>query len=84
MASGINSLYSMVKGMFRQDRLLEIIKNFVFFPDQSKNELKVVCRYPQFFAATAARRRKGRDIFRCDRLRKVLYYAFLNKNVDEK
>lgn len=52
LASGINSLYSMVKGMFRQDRLLEIIKNFVFFPDQSKNELKVVCRYPQFFAAT--------------------------------
>lgn len=52
LASGINSLYSMVKGMFRKDRLLEIIKNFVFFPDQSKNELKVVCRYPQFFAAT--------------------------------
>lgn len=52
LAEGINSLYSMVKGMFRKDRLLKIIKDFVFFPDSSKDELKVVCRYPQFFAAT--------------------------------
>ena len=48
---GINSLYSMVKGLFRKDRLLSVIKDFIFFPDQSQNELKVVCRYPQFFAA---------------------------------
>ena len=52
LAEGINSLYSMVKGMFRKDRLLSIIKDFIFFPDQSKDELKIVCRYPQFFAAT--------------------------------
>ena len=49
---GINSLYSMVKGLFRKDRLLSVIKDFIFFPDQSQSELKVVCRYPQFFAAT--------------------------------
>lgn len=49
---GINSLYSMVKGLFRKDRLLAVIKDFIFFPDQSNKELKVVCRYPQFFAAT--------------------------------
>lgn len=49
---GINSLYSMVKGLFRKDRLLSVIKDFIFFPDQSQNELKVVCRYPQYFAAT--------------------------------
>lgn len=52
LAEGINSLYSMIKGMFRKDRLLNIIKDFVFFPDSSKDELKVVCRYPQFFATT--------------------------------
>ena len=51
-AEGINSLYSMVKGLFRKDRLLAVVKDFIFFPDQSKNNLKVVCRYPQFFAAT--------------------------------
>lgn len=47
---GINSLLTMVKGLFRKDRLLSVIKDFVFFPDSSKNEKKVVCRYPQFFA----------------------------------
>lgn len=49
LAEGINSLYSMVKGMFRKDRLLAIVKDFIFFPDTSKNNLKIVCRYPQFF-----------------------------------
>lgn len=47
---GINSLLTMVKGLFRKDRLLSVIKDFVFFPDSSKSEKKVVCRYPQFFA----------------------------------
>lgn len=49
---GINSLYSMVKGLFRKDRLLSVIKDFIFFPDQSQHQSKVVCRYPQYFAAT--------------------------------
>lgn len=49
---GINSLLTMVKGMFRKDRLLAVIKDFVYFPDNSDRDLKIVCRYPQFFAAT--------------------------------
>ncbi len=49
---GIDSLYSMIHGLFRKDRLLSVIKDYIYFPDQSKNELKVVCRYPQYFAAT--------------------------------
>lgn len=48
---GINSLVTMVKGLFRKDRLLAVIKDFVYFPDNSDKDLKVVCRYPQFFAA---------------------------------
>ena len=47
---GINSLITMVKGLFRKDRLLAVIKDFVYFPDTSNKELKVVCRYPQFYA----------------------------------
>ena len=47
---GISSLVTMVKGMFRKDRLLSVIKDFVYFPDSSDKDLKVVCRYPQFFA----------------------------------
>ena len=48
---GIPSLVSMVKGLFRKDRFLSVIKNYVYFPDNAESELKVVCRYPQFFAA---------------------------------
>ncbi|ORT99075.1 Type I restriction-modification system, restriction subunit R [Anaerovibrio sp. JC8] len=49
---GIDSLVTMVQGLFRKDRLLSVVKNFIYFPDQSHKELKIVCRYPQFFAAT--------------------------------
>lgn len=48
---GINSLLTMVKGLFRKNRLLSVVKDFVYFPDSSDKELKIVCRYPQFFAA---------------------------------
>ena len=47
---GISSLHTMMEGLFRKDRLLSVIKDFVFFPDNSKSEKKIVCRYPQFFA----------------------------------
>ena len=48
---GINSLVTMIQGLFRKDRLLSVIKDFVYFPDSSDKDLKIVCRYPQFFAA---------------------------------
>ena len=49
---GINSLITMIEGLFRQDRIISVIKDFVYFPDNSDKEMKIVCRYPQFFAAT--------------------------------
>lgn len=48
---GIDSLYTMIKGLFHKERLLYLIQNFIFFPDTSKKEEKIVCRYPQFYAA---------------------------------
>jgi len=48
---GINSLVTMIQGLFRKDRLLAVIKDFIYFPDSSDKDLKIVCRYPQFFAA---------------------------------
>lgn len=48
---GISSLITMVKGLFRRERLLGVMKDFVYFPDNSDKEIKVVCRYPQYFAA---------------------------------
>ena len=48
---GINSLYSMVKGMFNKERLVDIVRNFIYFPDTSKKDTKILCRYPQYYAA---------------------------------
>ena len=47
---GIDSLHTMMQGLFRKERLLSVMKDFIFFPDTSKSERKIVCRYPQFFA----------------------------------
>lgn len=49
---GISSLHTMIQGLFDQDRLRQVIRHFVFFPDVSREEEKIVCRYPQFYAAT--------------------------------
>ena len=49
---GINSLFTMIKGLFNKHRLRDVIRNFIFFPDSSKKEEKIVCRYPQYYAAT--------------------------------
>ena len=48
---GINALHTMIQGLFDKDRLRQVIRHFIFFPDVSKQEVKVVCRYPQFYAA---------------------------------
>ncbi len=50
---GIDSLHTMMQGLFRKERLLSVMKDFVFFPDTSKGERKIVCRYPQFFATNS-------------------------------
>jgi len=49
---GINALHTMLEGLFDKARLREVIRHFVYFPDVSKREDKIVCRYPQFYAAT--------------------------------
>ena len=48
---GIDSLFSMINGLFNRDRFKKVVNSFIFFPDNSKNEEKIVCRYPQYYAA---------------------------------
>ncbi len=48
---GIDSLYSMIKGLFDKERLLDVVHNFIYFPDTAKDDMKIVCRYPQYYAA---------------------------------
>lgn len=49
---GISALFSMIKGMFHPTRLCDVIRNFIYIPDTSRNENKVLCRYPQYYATT--------------------------------
>ena len=48
---GIDSMFTLIQGMFHKDRLRDIIRNFIFIPDKSKKEEKIICRYPQYYAA---------------------------------
>lgn len=48
---GIPSMYAMIQGMLDKERLVDIIHNFILFPDTSRKEIKILTRYPQYFAA---------------------------------
>ena len=48
---GINSMFTLVQGMLNQNHLRDIIRNFIYIPDTSKRNEKIVCRYPQYYAA---------------------------------
>ncbi|MCB0536057.1 MAG: type I restriction endonuclease subunit R [Bacteroidetes bacterium] len=50
---GIDSMFTLVQGMLHQNRLRDIIQNFIYIPDTSKKDEKIVCRYPQYYAARA-------------------------------
>ena len=50
---GIDSMFTLVQGMFNKDRFRDIIRNFIYIPDNSKKNEKIVCRYPQYYAARA-------------------------------
>ena len=49
---GIHSLLTMISGLFDKARLLDVIHNFIYVPDTSSKNEKIVCRYPQYYAAT--------------------------------
>lgn len=50
---GIASLNTMIEGMLDKEWLTDIIHNFIYMPDSSKQGMKIVCRYPQYYAANA-------------------------------
>ena len=47
-----DTMFTMMRGLFRRERLLDVLHNFIFLPDTPKGEDKIVCRYPQYFATT--------------------------------
>ena len=42
----------MLQGLFDSRRLREVIRHFIYFPDKTHQEIKITCRYPQYYAAT--------------------------------
>lgn len=50
---GIDSMFTLIQGMLHQNRLRDIVQNFIYIPDTSKKDEKIVCRYPQYYAARA-------------------------------
>ena len=51
VSNGISSLFTMIKGAFAKNRILSLLRDFVFYPDDSAENEAIVCRYPQFFGA---------------------------------
>ncbi|MBK8620256.1 MAG: HsdR family type I site-specific deoxyribonuclease [Saprospiraceae bacterium] len=52
-ADGFNSMFTMIHGMLNKQTIRDIIRNFIYIPDSSKKNEKIVCRYPQYYAARA-------------------------------
>lgn len=54
---GLDTLRTLIKGALAPTRLLEILRDYVYFPDPSKEDdtTEIVCRYPQFFATRKLR-----------------------------
>lgn len=53
---GIDQVKTIVAGVYEPTRFLEILRDYVYFPDRDfDKEEEVVCRYPQFFAARMLR-----------------------------
>ena len=52
-ASNFKTLDTLIEGVYKPERILKILRDFVYFPDVTtgqQKEMEVVCRYPQFFA----------------------------------
>ena len=51
VSNGISSLFTMIEGAFVRERVLSVLRDFIFYPDDSTESEVIVCRYPQFFGA---------------------------------
>lgn len=49
VATGVSSLKTLIVGALSKTRICAILHDFIYFPDDSKKNEMIVCRYPQFF-----------------------------------
>ena len=51
VSKGVASLITLLDGAFVKTRVIQILRDFIFFSDSDSKDTMIVCRYPQFFAA---------------------------------
>jgi len=51
VSNGISALLTLIKGAFSKESITAIIRDFIYYPDDSKKDEAIITRYPQFFAA---------------------------------
>ena len=89
---GSDQVRTIVAGVYEPNRFLEIIRDFVYFPDKKHDkDEEVVCRYPQFFAtrmlkesvikAHASNNRKGGTYFGATGCGKTYTMMFLARQL---
>jgi type I restriction enzyme, R subunit len=89
---GIDQIKSIVAGVYEPNRFLEIIRDYVYFPDKKSDKIEeIVCRYPQFFAtrmltesvlkAHSANSRKGGTYFGATGCGKTYTMMFLARQL---
>ena len=47
---GINSLLTLVAGLFNKETIVNVINNYIYFPDTSKKDLMILPKYSQYYA----------------------------------
>jgi len=59
-----DELQTMIKGVYSPKRFLEIFRDYIYFQDSEydSDEVEIVCRYPQFFAARLLRESIKRSV----------------------
>ena len=84
---------TMIKGVYAPARFLEIFRDYIYFQDciYDSNEVEIVCRYPQFFAARLLKQsivrsiieksRKGGTYFGATGCGKTFTMAFLARQL---
>lgn len=89
---GVDQVKTIVAGVYEPNRFLEIIRDYIYFPDkESEKEEEIVCRYPQFFAtrmlresvlkAHSANSRKGGTYFGATGCGKTYTMMFLARQL---
>ena len=48
---GVESLTTIISGLFDHATLLNLIQNYIYFPDTSKNNLMILPKYSQYYAS---------------------------------